>query len=217
MSATAPDMTRVSRSGRAAVGPNAGKLPDLCLLPLVARPVLSARWMCLSLALLALLEVTACVIPPELEPDTGDAGPSSPPVIVEAGPSPDFQFPGPVVLARQDSRRMSLTLKDNDVADVLYIKLYVDYGRPTATPAWADCQAAPSGVPVRIAECPVSALCTSIGGNDASDHYLEAMVADRPFLAADDPDQPPYRALDDIARAAWSVRSWLMRCASDET
>jgi hypothetical protein len=167
--------------------------------------------MCIALALIACVSATACVIPPELEPDTGDAGPSSPPVIVEAGPSPDFQFPGPIALARQDGRRMSLTLRDNDVDDVLYVKLYVDYGRPLPTPAYADCQAAPSGAIVRIAECPVSALCNLI--NDDQDHFLDAMVADRPFLAMDVPDQPPYRALDDVDRAAWSIRSWIMRCA----
>jgi hypothetical protein len=174
-----------------------------------------------SLAMgIALLQAAACVIPPQLEQDTGDAGPSAPPVILEAGPAPDFQFPGPLLLARQDSRQMSLTVRDNDVADVLYVKLFVDYDRPLPLPAPADCQAAPSGAPVRIVECPVSALCNQIAGNDEDDHYLEALVADRPFILDGDVGaigQPPYRALDDAGRAAWSVRSWLMRCQPVET
>jgi hypothetical protein len=163
---------------------------------------------------------SACVIPPNLEPDDGDAGPSDTPIILEAQPAPDFSFPGPVQLHRPDDRVMSLNLRDADLADVLYVRLYVDYGRPAPTPAWTECQAAPSGEPVRIAACSVSSLCTSIGGTDATDHLLEALVADRPFLSDADPGavgQPPYRALDDVSRAAWSIRAWVMRCDTDET
>lgn len=168
---------------------------------------------------LALSAGTGCVIPPDLEPDDGDAGPSATPVIVEAGPAPDFSLPGPIVLDRSDPRRLSLILRDTDVNDVLYVRLYVDYNRPVPTPAWAECQAAPTGDPVRIAECPVSALCTPIGETDTENHVLEAMVADRPFISDGDPaavGQPPYRALDDATRASSSLGAWLMRCELPE-
>jgi hypothetical protein len=160
-----------------------------------------------------------CVIPPDLAPDDGDAGPSSPPVLVEAGPSPDFSFPGPIQLERPDAREMTLTLRDIDLEDVLFVRLFVDYGRPDPTPAWADCQAAPNGQAVRLAECPVSALCTSILGTDLGDHTLEAMVSDRPFIPDSDPaavGQPPYRAVGDVSHASSSLRAWVMRCAADD-
>jgi hypothetical protein len=157
----------------------------------------------------------ACVIPPNLEPDDGDAGPSASPIIVEAGPAPDFSFPGPITLQRTDLRRLSLTLRDDDVADNLYVRLYVDYGRPDPTPALDDCQAAPSGAAVRIVECGVSRLCTPIDTADQDFHVLEAMVADRPFIPDGDPaafGQAPYRALAEAKRASSSLRSWVMRC-----
>jgi hypothetical protein len=175
--------------------------------------------MCLALACSLALPGPACVIPPNLAPDDGDAGPSSPPVILEAGPAPDFSFPGPMQLQRPDTRELSLIVRDQDVDDVLYLRLYVDYERPSPTPAWAECQAAPTGDPTRVAICPVSALCNPIQPNDPGDHYLDVMVADRPFISDVDPaavGQKPYRAVADFSQAGTSLRQWLMRCEIDE-
>jgi hypothetical protein len=163
--------------------------------------------------------VSACVIPPDLEPDDGDAGTSSPPLLVEAGPAPDFSLPGPITFTRPETRTMSLTLRDNDLTDVLYIRLFVDYGRPNATPFQGDCQAPPSGQVQRLTECSVSSLCQFIPTTDLGDHYLEAVVSDRPFIADSDPaaiGQPPYRAVEDVRHAASSIGSWIMRCAADD-
>jgi hypothetical protein len=158
---------------------------------------------------------TGCVIPPSLEPDDGDAGPSFTPVILEAGPAPDFSFPGPVQLHRPDARQLSLALSDADVGDILYLRFYVDYGRVAPTPVLVECQAAPTGVRDRVVDCPVGPLCTPIATTDSGDHVLEAMVADRPFISDGAPEaagQPAYRALADAGRAGWSLRSWVMRC-----
>lgn len=158
---------------------------------------------------------SACIFPPELEPGTSDAGPGSSPVITSAGPAPDFLFPGPVILDRQDVRTLSLNVVDNDLDDVVHVRLYIDYGRPNPEPAYAECQAAPTGEPTRVLACPVNSLCNPIGDTDQGDHTLEAMVADREFLADSDPlaeGQDLYRALRDPTRAAYSFRSWIMRC-----
>jgi hypothetical protein len=159
-----------------------------------------------------------CFIPPDLSPESGDAGPSGTPIIVEGGPAPDFSFPGPIQLDHGDARRISLILRDPDVDDVLYVRLYVDYVKPpleVPTPPWADCQAAPTDSALRIAECPTSALCTSIDAADQGNHVLEAMVSDRPFIPDSDPaafGQPTYRAVDDVSQAASSAKSWVMVC-----
>jgi hypothetical protein len=169
-----------------------------------------------AVQVLALVGISAgCIFPPELEVGDSDAGPGSSPVILSAGPAPDFLFPGPLILDRQDPRTLSLTILDNDIDDVLHVSLYIDYGRPTAEPAYAACQAAPTGETTRILACPVNALCNPIADTDQGDHVLEAMVADREFLADSDPaaeGQALFRALRDPSRAAFSFRSWIMRC-----
>lgn len=163
--------------------------------------------------------MSACLLPPELEAGTFDAGPSSPPVIVNAGPAPDFSFPGPILLDRQDERTLSLTILDNDLSDVVHVRLYVDYGRPDPEPAYAECQAASTGALTRVVVCAVNAICNPIAATDQGDHVLEAMVADREFISSGDPvaeGQPLFRALREPTRAAHSVRSWILRCNPPE-
>ncbi len=178
--------------------------------------MLSLATLLLVAQVLVLVAIGAsCILPPELEVGTSDAGPSSSPVILSAGPAPDFVFPGPMILDRQDTRTLSLTLLDNDVNDVLHVRLYIDYGRPNPAPAYAECQTAPTGETTRVLACPVNALCNPIADTDQGDHVLEAMAADREFLADSDPaaeGQSLYRALRDPNRAAYSFRSWVMRC-----
>ena len=166
----------------------------------------------------------ACIIPPDLEPAeaTADAGPSSPPVILSASPAPEFSFPGPIVLHRPETRSIALEVEDSDIADTTYVRLYVDYNRaPTfmPTPAWADCQQSGGTAATRIVSCPAASLCTPIGTEDANNHVLEALVSDRPFIPDSDPQaegQPAFRAVAEPAKAATSIRSWLMTCDTAE-
>ncbi len=178
--------------------------------------MLSLATVFVALQVLALVAIgTGCIFPPELQVGDVDAGPGSSPVILSAGPAPDFLFPGPIILDRQDPRTLSLTVLDNDVSDVVHVRLYIDYGRPNPTPAFAECQAAPTGEVTRVLACPVNTLCNAIADTDPGDHVLEAMAADREFIADNDPvaeGQPLFRALRDPSRAAFSFRTWVMRC-----
>lgn len=172
-------------------------------------PFLSVALMCSQLL------GGACVIAPELEVSSFDAGPSAPPVVLSAGPAPDFLFPGPIFLDRQDDRTLSLTVRDSDIDDVIHVRLYIDYGRPSPEPAYAECQAASTGEPTRVVACQVNSLCNPIADTDQGTHVLEAMVADREFLADSDPaaeGQDLFRALRERTRAGFSFRSWLMSC-----
>jgi hypothetical protein len=165
--------------------------------------------------------LSACLIPPDLEPASQDAGSGSPPVILSAQPT-EFAFPGPMLLQRGDTRQLSLEVQDGDVNDTLFVQLYVDYNRlPTSqpTPAYASCQAAPNGTSVRFIPCPTQSLCNSIVSTDDDNHVLEAMVADRAFILDSDPeavDQPPYRALAEPGEASFTISSWVMNCATTE-
>ena len=161
---------------------------------------------------------SGCFLPPDLEAEGADAGPGAPPVLMRAQPV-EFAFPGPMVLDRADARLLSLEVSDADVADTIYVRLYVDYNRETGggvpTPALADCQAAPSGTGTRFVDCPTNTLCNPIASNDTADHVLDAMASDRPFILDSDPQavgQPPFRAVAEPDRAATSLRSWIMRC-----
>lgn len=159
----------------------------------------------------------ACLIPPDLEPASQDAGSGSPPVIRSAQPA-EFAFPGPILLERGDTRQLSLEVEDGDREDTLFVQLYVDYNRlPTSapTPAYASCQAAPNESAIRLIPCDTGALCNSIASTDNMEHVLEVMVADRPFILDSDPQafgQPPYRALAEPQEASFSIRSWVMKC-----
>lgn len=160
-----------------------------------------------------------CVLTPPLEVGSADAGVSGAPVILSAGPAPEFSFPGPLILDRQDNRTLSLTVQDSDIDDVTYVRLYVDYGLPDPQPAYAECQSASTGEINRVVACPVNAVCNPIDATDLGDHVLEAMVADREFIANGDPaaeGQPLFRALRDRATAAFSFRSWVLRCNPPE-
>ncbi len=168
----------------------------------------------LLVACLALM-CASCIYPAPLELDTPDAGPSAVPVIVSASPA-EFAFPGVVALDRHDQRTMFLSVSDADLEDNLYVRLYVDYGRPYQAGFLGECNAVPSGEPIRVADCSVSSLCNSIEETDTGLHVLEAMVADRAFLTESNPlaqDQPPFRRLP--SNAASSLRAWLMECNPD--
>jgi hypothetical protein len=163
----------------------------------------------------------ACLIPPDLEPSSQDAGSGSPPVILSAQPI-EFAFPGPILLERGDQRFLTLEVQDGDRTDTLFVKLYVDYNRPPAnlpTPSFNECQAAPNDMATRFIQCPVNSLCNPIDEGDQGDHVLEAMVSDRPFISDADPEafgQPPYRAVADPEEASTSTNSWVMRCQPTE-
>lgn len=178
------------------------------LLPLIAALLLSG----------AIVGGSACVIPPDLQPAEADAGPSSPPVVVSVQPSPDFAQPGPIVLARPDNRVLVLDVHDNDIGDSTFVRFYVDYNVPPLNvplPPLADCQTPSTDQVERLVSCSVNALCNSIEPTDTGNHVLQAMVADRPFIADSDPraeGQPAYRAVEDPLRAAYSFATWTMQC-----
>jgi hypothetical protein len=155
-----------------------------------------------------------CVYPAPLELDSPDAGPSAPPVIIASGPAPEFALPGPLFLDRSlPDQTFSLTVVDNDSIDEsLFVRLFIDYGMPDQQPASSSCSLPPGEGVERVGECLLSPVCNDIEPEDEELHFLEAVIADRPFLdeTARPPEQPPYRGLP--ADAAYSVRAWTLAC-----
>lgn len=167
----------------------------------------------LTIALPALGAAAGCVIPPPLDLEQSDSGINASPVILSSGPAPEFSFPGRLIVEHNDTRRLTLTLSDADVNDTLHVRIYRDYGIPEQTNFVGSCTFPPSGNATRVGECGTQSFCTGLEPTDQSDKFLEAMVADRTFLDESDPageGQPAYRRLP--AGAAFSFRSWVMRC-----
>lgn len=206
-------MTRVSWFGRPTLGhirPNRVKLQTVARLAYAVLPcavmLLFASGSALGLAVTA----AGCVVPVPLELETADAGPTAQPELVSAAPG-EFDFPGPLALDPGDQRRMSLTLRDRDLEDTLYVRMFVDYGLPNQTGFVSDCVAVPSGALTRIADCSTSAICNSV--TDSDKHVLEAMVSDREFLPTGDPRAAGQDAFRELPiDAAFDYRFWQLTC-----
>lgn len=161
-------------------------------------------WRAKPIVVLALCSV-GCVIPPPLERETGrDAQVNSIPVIVEV--DPNFPTPGPIAVKRTEQEPMSLTVRDLDVEDTIWVYFYVDYNYPQAEPSLNQCQSSVQSID-RVLTCPLFALCAFEDGPADELHILEAMVTDRELLPV---GEPQYRALP--ADAGVSFRTWVMTC-----
>lgn len=155
---------------------------------------------------------SGCILTPNLDVEGGDAGPSSPPVI--ASSAPPFEFPGPFVLERDNTdATLSLTIRDNDIDDTVFVRVFLDYDPETGAGLVSDCGAAPESGIQRSVDCPLALACSLVDEGDTGTHVLEAVVTDRDWLMSDDPDaatQPPLRAVAN--NAGLSIRGWVMSC-----
>jgi hypothetical protein len=216
-------MTRMSRSRGVMWSPGHAKAAFRMVTARVARVLLVlGRTMSGALLVGALAGQPGwgCVLPPDLEPEGSDAGPSSPPVIVSALPA-DFAFPGPITVDDDLFNQITLTVEDNDLGDSLYAKFYRDYVPITApTPALVDCaEPGPSTIRARTIDCRINPLCIGVPDGDTTLHVVEVMVSDQPFISDSDPEaigQDAYRAVANRESAGHSLRAWSMRCEGDQ-
>lgn len=137
----------------------------------------------------------ACVVPPDLT-STGDdtAALNSPPIIVSVADRSGNPFtrPGPRSVTSGDDR-LAVTVADNDLADVLTLYFFVDYGLPDPTPRRVECVAPPSANddPQRTVLCEINTVCLE-GEAQRNPHVLEIEVFDRPPV---DNGDPPFRSV----------------------
>jgi hypothetical protein len=87
---------------------------------------------------------------------------------------------------------LTIDLLDTDVTDTLYVRIFVDYNNPDATPPRVTCP--PTGAAKtadRTITCPITGLCESkdVGGT----HSMSIVVFDR--QPVDDGSQPLYQAM----------------------
>lgn len=130
--------------------------------------------------------LVACAVPPALQLDEPDAGENAAPIItsISGSDAKELVEPGPVNFERGRGT-LSVTLRDADVADELFVRLYVDYNKPDPTPARASCSSAPSVTTSRTTTCDISGVCTT--ADVGMPRLLWVEVFDRPLLQGGTP------------------------------
>src|SRR5438128_2105612 len=131
-----------------------------------------------------------CVIPPSLSSSRVDAGANSPPMIVEVKSQTALQEGSKVTFAVTNPDPVTIDLLDTDTSDTLYVRMFVDYNKVTATPPRVNCPpATTSKSPTRTIQCPILGLCES---TDTGTLGLSIVVFDREPI---DGVMPLYQAM----------------------
>lgn len=152
--------------------------------------------------------LAGCVVPIPAEPEVADAGVNSPPIIVSASPSMPFDSGGPLDVASLST--VSVALRDKDIADTLYLRVFRDYqlAKERIFPIdWRTVTNDPTtGTADRTANFQTSTWCD--GAPAGQTLVFDVVVADRDW---DVPGaEPKYRAV--IPGGETSTRSWVGTC-----
>lgn len=157
----------------------------------------------LGLRAMVLFAAAGCVVPlPYEEAQDGGTAANYPPVIRSATPS----MPGPLLIVRNTPQTYTVDIKDNDLDDTLYVRVFRDYQEQPGSPIEFP-TATPSGSAIRTVSIRNNFFCN--GAADGESLYFDVVVTDRPFIA-DTTVEPPYRAIEEGAE--FSVRSWIAVC-----
>jgi hypothetical protein len=156
--------------------------------------------------------LVGCVIPPSLEVGA-DAGVNSPPAILAV--TSDQQAlpePGPVLFEQGPTAgSVSVSLIDADVADILNVRIFVDYNAPARLDARVRCPPSATGTALRSVTCNLTNLCTV---NDLNAlHDMTIVVFDRPVL--EDGTEPAFQAMD--APGLSTSRFYFLKCVPGQS
>lgn len=144
-----------------------------------------------------------CFLPPSLESEVkADAAPNAIPVILDS----TLPATGLITLQKQGQQPITLTVREPDAGDTVYVYFYVDYGLPDPTPSPNACQGAGPTLD-RVLDCPLNSLCELLDSSPDEIHFLEAVTTDRARL---NNGTPLFRAFPE--GTGISYRSWLMTC-----
>jgi hypothetical protein len=149
----------------------------------------------------ASMVIVACIIPIPAEVETDDGGGrNSPPVIIASIP----EMPGPITLPQA----LSVTIKDIDLGDTLYIRVFRDYAEdPRIVSNYTVINDPETGADTRTRELDGPAICTGAVANE--EIVVDVVVADRPF---DENSSAPPANRKVTGNGEVSVRSWVARC-----
>jgi len=186
-------MTPMSEPHRLADRMNEHNCSQLLACAPVARSVHGSRRL-VRLALLAVVIVGGCVIPPNLSVEDQDAGVNSPPAItLVSSDEKALPEPGPVIFVR-GTGSLNLELLDTDINDTLFVRVFVNYDALTnPSPPRSTCTAAPANAAKRSLTCDLTALCL-MGDSAKTDLVMSVVVFDRQPLETGD---PPFQQMPD--------------------
>jgi hypothetical protein len=155
---------------------------------------------------MSLFTATACVVPIPATPEEGDAGPLRDTPVIEKG-SPDF--PGPLTLP--GTQNVTLTLRDFDLRDTLYLRVFKNYrpdnvnsGLGALPPVGND---PVNGTARRIAPVPTNLWCTGSAGQQV---VITIVVADEMF---DDTGAGDFPFKTPLNGGRWSERNFVVSCS----
>lgn len=139
---------------------------------------------------------TGCVIPPNISVTDTDAAVNSPPAILSVRTDlGELTQPGPVTLeVGATAGNMTVDAVDTDLADQLFVRVFVDYDHPDPEPARATCIGVTSDAPEkRTATCDLRGLCKSTDVDTTANMptnlglFMTVVVFDREPLDTGDP------------------------------
>jgi hypothetical protein len=150
-----------------------------------------ARFVLIPVALVLLSTFPACAVPPALQLDQPDAKENGAPIITALTVGAQaLAEPGPITEIERGRGNMAVTVRDTDVEDTIFIRMFVDYGLPNPTAPRSFCKVLPGTTVSRTISCDISGLCTD--GDIDENRLLWIEVFDREPL---DSGIPRYRVM----------------------
>lgn len=163
-----------------------------------------------SLAFMGTLLTTSCVIPIPASPeeDAGAAAVPSTPFVYTSNP----QMPGPITIVIDSFFPVSVTLRDANLEDTLYVRVFRDYSKNPERGPLVD-KMVPNdpirGKPDREDTVDTTTWCNGAPLNEQV--LFTLVVADKPFEKSA-AIEPPYQAI--TANGLSSKSSWVGRCVA---
>jgi hypothetical protein len=160
-------------------------------------------------ALLLLLLPSACILPLQFEEqqDAGGIDQDNPPEIVISSADPSML--SLAVIEESAPPKFTVQVRDKDVDDTLYFRVFRDYHIPPAKPAVTDTATSTrdaSNPALRNFTIDTNTWCQAAA--PGTQFLFEVMVSDRPFLELS--VEPLFRAVPAGAKTARSY--WMGEC-----
>ncbi len=175
------------------------------LISLARSPV--ARFVLVTVAFVPFASCTACAVPPSLQLDEPDARENAAPIITSVTTDNALSLvePGPITDIKRGRGSLTVTLRDADIDDKLFVRMFLDYRVSDPTPSRVFCESSPSTTASRTTNCDISGLCLS--GDVGQTRLLWIEVFDREPLGS---GIPLHRAMP--AGGASSKWSFSLQC-----
>jgi len=184
----------------------------------LAQHLLSYRAMVGTFAIATCVPLlTGCPFPfPSDVEETPDSGLNNTPVVKRATPD-ELGFPGPLLIDRGDERVVTLHIRDTDLGDTLYIRVFREYAEMNPTPFLANVEIPATGTVERLRDVSLSTWCAGLDAADQALKQLEVFVADRAFLDCSVTDCTGLPQFQELPAGAESSKVfWLISCNPPE-